>query len=127
MMSMQSSTHSSQMNTVGPAISLRTSCCDLPQNEQYRVFLESPGLLMRTPPPDAGALRGILDSPSPPPQGQSPCCDRPMSKSRWCDDHPTTEFLSKGKRSALSRGSPQPADDFPRTPGPESNGGSALG
>ena len=31
---MQSSTHSSQMNTVGPAISLRTSCCDLPQNEQ---------------------------------------------------------------------------------------------
>src|SRR6476646_3224647 len=39
--SMQSSTHSSQMNTVGPAISLRTSCWLLPQNEQYRVFLES--------------------------------------------------------------------------------------
>jgi hypothetical protein len=34
MMSMQSSTHSSQMNTVGPAISLRTSCWLLPQNEQ---------------------------------------------------------------------------------------------
>ena len=34
MMSLHSSTHSSQMNTVGPAISLRTSCCDLPQNEQ---------------------------------------------------------------------------------------------
>ena len=31
MMSLHSSTHSSQMNTVGPAISLRTSCCDLPQ------------------------------------------------------------------------------------------------
>ncbi len=31
---MQSSTHSSQMNTVGPAMSLRTSCWDLPQNEQ---------------------------------------------------------------------------------------------
>src|SRR5208283_3473269 len=41
MMSMHSSTHSSQMNTVGPAISLRTSCWLLPQNEQYRVFLES--------------------------------------------------------------------------------------
>src|SRR5262245_30008196 len=35
MMSMQSSTHSSQMKTVGPAISLRTSCWLLPQNEQY--------------------------------------------------------------------------------------------
>src|SRR5271154_3373923 len=41
MMSMHSSTHSSQMNTVGPAISLRTSCWLLPQNEQYSVFLES--------------------------------------------------------------------------------------
>src|SRR5436853_5873780 len=38
MMSMHSSTHSSQMNTVGPAISLRTSCWLLPQNEQYSVF-----------------------------------------------------------------------------------------
>src|ERR1700747_1218917 len=42
MISMQSSTHSSQMNTVGPAISLRTSCWLLPQKEQYRVLLESP-------------------------------------------------------------------------------------
>src|SRR5438270_12745471 len=41
MMSMQSSTHSSQMNTVGPAMSLRTSCRLLPQNEQQRVLLES--------------------------------------------------------------------------------------
>src|SRR5579871_3719017 len=41
MMSMHSSTHSSQMKTVGPAISLRTSCWLLPQNEQYSVFLES--------------------------------------------------------------------------------------
>src|SRR5262249_20503572 len=41
-MSMHSSTHSSQMNTVGPAMSLRTSCWLLPQNEQYSVFLESP-------------------------------------------------------------------------------------
>src|SRR5881227_3133327 len=41
MMSMQSSTHSSQIKTVGPAISLRTSCWLLPQNEQYSVFLES--------------------------------------------------------------------------------------
>jgi hypothetical protein len=29
------------MNTVGPAISLRTSCCDLPQKEQYSVLLAS--------------------------------------------------------------------------------------
>src|SRR5262249_42046647 len=42
MMSIQSSTHSSQMNTVGPAISFFTSCWDLPQNEQYSVFLLSP-------------------------------------------------------------------------------------
>src|SRR5690348_17591990 len=38
MMSLQSSTHSSQMNTLGPAISLRTSCWLLPQNEQYRIL-----------------------------------------------------------------------------------------
>src|SRR5579862_8320656 len=42
MISMHSSTHSSQMNTVGPAISLRTSCWLLPQNEQYSVLFESP-------------------------------------------------------------------------------------
>src|SRR5262249_16241165 len=41
MMSIHSSTHSSQIKTVGPAISLRTSCWLLPQNEQYNVFLES--------------------------------------------------------------------------------------
>src|SRR5437868_3107664 len=41
MISMHSSTHSSQMNTVGPAMILRTSCWLLPQNEQYRVFFES--------------------------------------------------------------------------------------
>src|SRR5438046_5551753 len=34
MMSLQTSTHSSQMNTVGPAISLRTSFWSLLQNEQ---------------------------------------------------------------------------------------------
>src|SRR5688572_33046020 len=38
MMSMHSSTHSSQMNTVGPAISFLTSCWLLPQKEQYNVF-----------------------------------------------------------------------------------------
>jgi hypothetical protein len=30
------------MKTVGPAMSLRTSCWLLPQNEQYSVFFESP-------------------------------------------------------------------------------------
>ena len=43
MMSMHNSTHSSQMYTEGPAMSLRTSCWLLPQNEQYRSF--------RSPPP----------------------------------------------------------------------------
>src|SRR5512141_2238428 len=36
MMSLQTSTHSSQMNTVGPAISLRASFWSLLQNEQRR-------------------------------------------------------------------------------------------
>src|SRR2546426_12697526 len=40
-MSMHSSTHSSQINTVGPAMSLRTSCWFLPQNEQSSSFLVS--------------------------------------------------------------------------------------
>src|SRR5262249_10740775 len=44
MMSMQSSTHSSQINTVGPAMSFRTSCWLLPKKEQYSVFFESPPL-----------------------------------------------------------------------------------
>src|ERR1051325_11026594 len=38
MMSLQSSMHSSQMKTDGPAISFLTSCWLLPQNEQYRSF-----------------------------------------------------------------------------------------
>jgi hypothetical protein len=32
---LQSSMHSSQMNTDGPAMSFRTSCWLLPQKEQY--------------------------------------------------------------------------------------------
>src|SRR4029079_13580178 len=45
MMSLQSSMHSSQMKTDGPAISFLTSCWLLPQNEQYRTFsLEEPFL-----------------------------------------------------------------------------------
>src|ERR1700721_586374 len=45
LISMHNSTHSSQMNTVGPAMSFRTSCWLLPQNEQYSVFLASPSAL----------------------------------------------------------------------------------
>jgi hypothetical protein len=41
-MSLQSSTHSSQMNTDGPAMSLRTSCWLLPQKEQYSNLPSSP-------------------------------------------------------------------------------------
>jgi hypothetical protein len=52
MMSLQTSTHSSQMNTVGPAMSLRTSFWSLLQNEQRRTsdspfFLTMEGLCSR--------------------------------------------------------------------------------
>src|SRR5258708_16247183 len=46
MMSMHNSTHSSQMKTVGPAMSLRTSCWLLPQNVQWSGFLVSPLLTL---------------------------------------------------------------------------------
>jgi hypothetical protein len=38
---MQSSTHSSQIKTVGPAMSLRTSCWLFPQKEQNKVPLSA--------------------------------------------------------------------------------------
>jgi len=38
MISSQMRTQSSQMKTDGPAISLRTSFCDLPQKEQFRLL-----------------------------------------------------------------------------------------
>src|SRR3981081_1798929 len=105
MISMQSSTHSSQMKTVGPAMSLRTSCCDLPQNEQYRGFFESPDLLMRTPPPEAGAPhRSILDSPRGRRQGWNPFCDRAMSNRPRTDIHTTTEFLAKNEEIVVFTG-----------------------
>src|SRR5579871_2186407 len=70
MMSMQSSTHSSQMNTVGPAISLRTSCWLLPQKEQYRVLLVAPlaalVIVVLTP-----RRRQTVSRPTPPPAGLS--------------------------------------------------------
>ena len=44
MMSLQTSTHSSQMKTVGPAISLRTSFWSLLQNEHRRTSV-SPAFL----------------------------------------------------------------------------------
>src|SRR6266480_7255896 len=58
MMSMQSSTHSSQMNTVGPAISFLTSCWLLPQKEQYSVFFESLplDLVIATPSPGPAGI-----------------------------------------------------------------------
>src|SRR5260370_12982174 len=46
MISMHSSMHSSQINTVGPAMSLRTSCWLLPQNVQWSGFLVSPPLTL---------------------------------------------------------------------------------
>src|SRR3974390_2430496 len=56
-MSMQSSTHSSQMNTVGPAMSLRTSCWLLPQNVQWSLFLVSPPLTLLISEPRLDARR----------------------------------------------------------------------
>src|ERR1700733_13577429 len=54
MMSLQTSTHSSQMKTVGPAISLRTSYCAFLQNEQWysgcTAFLERSGFLRQNMP-----------------------------------------------------------------------------
>src|SRR6188508_2536082 len=57
MMSMHNSTHSSQMKTVGPAISLRTSCWLLPQKEQYKVFLLSLPLALLIPTPCTQRVR----------------------------------------------------------------------
>src|SRR3982751_962506 len=47
MMSLQTSTHSSQMKTVGPAMSLRTSFWSLLQNEQRRISPSPAFLTMR--------------------------------------------------------------------------------
>src|SRR3974377_1484449 len=59
-MSMQSSTHSSQMNTVGPAMSLRTSCWLLPQNVQWSLFLVSPPLTLLISEPRLDARRQLI-------------------------------------------------------------------
>src|SRR5512144_3102786 len=48
MMSLQTSTHSSQMKTVGPAMSLRTSFWSLLQNEQRRTSPSAPVFLVDT-------------------------------------------------------------------------------
>src|SRR2546427_74313 len=45
MMSMQSSTHSSQINTVGPAISFLTSCWLFPAGPIFDYLVENPELL----------------------------------------------------------------------------------
>src|SRR5271169_2809366 len=60
MMSLQRSMHSSQMNTDGPAISLRTSCWLLPQKEQYKSF----------------SLEAFFSDM----RGDSCCCDRPAMR-----------------------------------------------
>src|SRR3974377_262454 len=59
-MSMQSSTHSSQMNTVGPAMSLPTSCWLLLQNVQWSVVLVSPPLTLLISEPRLDARRQSL-------------------------------------------------------------------
>src|SRR5207344_748071 len=75
MMSLQTSTHSSQMNTVGPAISLRTSFWSLLQNEQRRtsvspvffvviasLFYRSAGELPLAAARSGAAAKNIIDN-----------------------------------------------------------------
>ena len=57
MMSLQTSTHSSQMKTVGPAISLRTSFWSLLQNEQRRTSVSPVFFTMLEPLPLGPARR----------------------------------------------------------------------
>src|SRR5213596_4385896 len=54
MMSLQTSTHSSQMKTVGPAINFRTSFWSLLQNEHRRIS-DSPFFFIR-PGPEGSSL-----------------------------------------------------------------------
>jgi hypothetical protein len=66
MMSMHSSTHSSQMNTAWPAMSLRTSCWLLPQNVQWSGFLVSPPLTLLISEPQLKSHRSRSRSLEPP-------------------------------------------------------------
>src|ERR1700730_18281230 len=72
MMSLQTSTHSSQMNTVGPAISLRTSFWSLLQKEHRRTSV-SPLFLTMDHLGDGPWAPGH----PPPPTARSPCL-RPL-------------------------------------------------
>src|SRR5574340_1215286 len=69
MMSLQSSMHSSQMNTDGPAMSFLTSCWLLPQKEQYKSLSPDPLSAIHLPheTPRAG-LHHTLQALSPAPQ-----------------------------------------------------------
>src|ERR671911_2815359 len=58
MMSLQTSTHSSQMKTVGPAMSLRTSFWSLLQNEQRRISPSPVFFTIKAPCP---GLRSFTD------------------------------------------------------------------
>src|SRR5258707_5753582 len=92
MMSLHSSTHSSQMNTVGPAMSFRTSCWLFPQKLQYRVLRESPPdlaagmsvthLRLGGPPPCGPAHKTMLNatpgSPQPPYVVRRLTCQDPL-------------------------------------------------
>ncbi len=81
---MQSSTHSSQINTVGPAISFLTSCWLLPQKEQYSVFFESPllDLVIATPSPAPHRAAAGLSAKAP--------CPMPSYSSICAPDGSTT-------------------------------------
>src|SRR5271165_2035145 len=103
MISMQSSTHSSQMNTVGPAMSLRTSCCDLPQNEQYKVFFESPDLLMPTPARDLPGGNGSVYSGGP---DRTSSAHRPYiweTYQETCQPRPPRAIQAGGRRTGGGR------------------------
>ncbi len=89
-------------------MSLRTSCCDLPQNEQYEVFFQ----IRRTcscallPQIDRGThTPRILNFPLPRRhKGQRTLCDMGMSKRRQPPRYTTTEFLAKDEEAAVFTG-----------------------
>src|SRR5712671_8014538 len=84
MISMHSSTHSSQINTVGPAMSLRTSCWLLPQNVQWSGFLVSPPL-------NFAHLRTRTRYKSSQPLPHRPIPGHPRSRRRTCAHAPGAE------------------------------------
>src|SRR5687767_9294299 len=109
MMSLQTSTHSSQMKTVGPAMSLRTSRWLLLQNEQRRV--SSPVSRLGISPPD-GCLAGdwpmrsglcVLDDAGGCPRPLEPPPSRPLFLTCALDETGRCAESTSSRRERLHR------------------------